>query len=303
MKQKILVTGSSGTIGTRLCEKLLDAGYDVIGVDYQPNKWSSRVKDISLQINLLNKEEILNKIPKDVDFVIHLAANARVYDLVVDTSKAFDNFKSLYNILEFARLNNVKKFMFASSREVYGNSERLVYKEDEAHVKNCESPYTASKVGGEALVHSYQQCYGVNFIIVRFSNVYGMYDESDRVVPLFVRLCKQGKDLTVFGKEKLLDFTYIDDAVVGVMLCIEKFDTAKNEVYNLAFGEGTSILKVAEMIKDSLGTQNNINVTERRTGEVIRYVADISKAREKLGYNPTVPFVDGLNKSLEWYNR
>lgn len=301
--KKILVTGSSGTIGTRLCEKLLENGYKVVGVDYRPNEWNQRIQSITLNIDLRNKEDVLNKLPKDVDLVIHLAANARVYNLVVDPSLARDNFETLFNILEFTRINNIKKFMFSSSREVYGNSNKIMHTEDEAYVKNCESPYTASKIGGEALVHSYQQCYGINFVMFRFSNVYGMYDNSDRVIPLFIKLCKEGKDLIVYGKEKLLDFTYIDDTIAGILLCIRKFDEIKNDVFNLAFGEGTSILEVAQLIKEMLKANNKIEIKKNRTGEVVKYIADISKAKEKTGYNPEITIVDGIKRSIEWYSK
>ncbi len=92
-----------------------------------------------------------------------------------------------------------------TSREVYGNSKQIVHSENEAYVRKCESPYTASKIGGEALVHAYHQCYGINFIITRFSNVYGMYDDSDRVIPLFIKLTNGNKDLVIYGKEKYMD--------------------------------------------------------------------------------------------------
>ena len=296
---KILVTGSSGTVGTRLCEKLLDKGYEVIGVDFVENKWNQRVNSVTTVVDMRNKEEVL-KLPK-VDMVIHLAANARVYNLVVDPSLARDNFETLFNILEYTRQNEVKKFMFSSSREVYGNSDKIIHSEDEAFVKNCESPYTASKIGGEALVHSYQQCYDIDFIIFRFSNVYGMYDESDRVVPLFIRLCDEGKDLVVYGEEKLLDFTYIDDTIEGIILCIEKFDEVKNDVFNLAYGEGTSILEVAQLIKKLLGSENKISIESNRIGEVVKYVADISKAKAKLGYDPKTTIVEGIKKAISWF--
>ncbi len=300
--KKILVTGSSGTIGTRLCEKLLENGYEVVGVDYKLNGWSEKINCTKIKVDLRNKEDVLNKLPKDVDLIIHLAANARVYNLVVDPSLARDNFEMLFNVLEFTRINNIKRFMFSSSREVYGNSDKVIHKEDEAYVKNCESPYTASKIGGEALVHSYQQCYGINFIIFRFSNVYGMYDCSDRVVPLFIKRCKEGKDLIIFGKEKLLDFTYIDDTIAGILQCIKNFNEIKNEVFNLAYGQGTSILEVAQLIKELLKTNNKIEIRENRTGEVIKYIADISKAKEKIGYNPQTTIAEGVRKSIDWYN-
>jgi UDP-glucose 4-epimerase len=172
--------------------------------------------------------------------------------------------------------------MFASSREVYGNTREPVHAEDDVHVSMCESPYTASKLGGEALVHAYAQCYGIDFIIMRFSNVYGMYDDSDRVIPLFIRSTKAGRDLVIYGKDKMLDFTYIDDAVDGVVKCIGKFDAAKNDVYNLAFGEGVAITRVAELIRSRTGSKSRIKTGEKRTGEVVRFVADITKARKKL---------------------
>jgi UDP-glucose 4-epimerase len=151
------------------------------------------------------------------------------------------------------------------------------------------------------LVYAYQQCYGLDFVNIRFSNVYGMYDESNRVVPLFIKLTKQGQDLTVFGKDKLLDFTYIDDAVHGVLQTLARWEQARNDVYNLAFGEGTSILEVAETVRKRLGASNRIHIGENRPGEVVQYVADITRAREKLRYQPRVPFAEGIERAVQWY--
>lgn len=298
---KILVTGSSGTIGTRLCQQLLVAGHEVVGADWKPNKWDSGVNDITINIDLRNKEEVLSKLPKDIDIVIHLAANARVYNLVVDPSLARDNFETVFNVLEFTRQNGIKKIVFSSSREVYGNSEKIKYAEDDAFVKNCESPYTASKIAGESLVHSYQQCYGMDFIIFRFSNVYGMYDESDRVVPLFITKCSKNEDIVVYGKEKLLDFTYIDDVIEGIISSIEKFDSVKNDTYNLAYGEGTSIMDVASQIQTEFASTNAINVEGNRTGEVVKYIADISRAKRAIGFNPKITTQEGMRLSIQWY--
>lgn len=298
---KILVTGSSGTIGTRLCETLLKKNYTVIGADWKPNKWNPKIDKLTLRVDLRDKEKVMQQLPVDIDLVIHLAANARVYNLVLDPSLARDNFESLFNVLEYCRLRKVKGFMFSSSREVYGNSDKIVHVEDEAYVKNCESPYTASKIGGEALVHSYHQCYHLDFVIFRFSNVYGMYDESDRVVPLFIRLCKKDQDICIFGKEKLLDFTYIDDTVAGIMLTLQQFSSIKNDTFNIAYGQGTSILEVAQLTKELLNSKSKLIIQGNRTGEVVRFIADIAKAREKLGYEPHITIVEGIKKSIEWY--
>jgi nucleoside-diphosphate-sugar epimerase len=300
-----LVTGSSGTIGTRLCERLLDAGSEVIGVDWVPNKWQARVQAVTLHADLRHAEEtaaLADKLKgKKIGCMVHLAANARVYELVENPERALDNMTSLFRSLELCRTLGIKRFVFASSREGYGNIKVDKYKEDMVRVENCESPYTASKVGGEALVHSYARCYGIDAVIVRFSNVYGMYDDSERVVPLFIRLAKQNKTLTVFGKDKCLDFTYIDDAVAGVKAILERFDAVKGETINLAYGEGTTIVKLAEDIRSLLKSSSDMKVTDSRTGEVTRYIADISKARKLLGYDPKTPFAEGVKKSVEWY--
>jgi nucleoside-diphosphate-sugar epimerase len=298
--KRILVTGSSGTIGTRLCEKLTERGYHITGLDTRTNKWSKTVNNITILADLRDKAA-LDRLPKDVDMIIHLAANARVYDLVLRPDLAKDNFDMLFNILEFCRLNKIKRFIFASSREVYGNTNQHNHSEDEAYVRNCESPYTASKIGGEALVHSYGQCYGIDFIIIRFSNVYGMYDDSDRVVPLFIRHAKENREIVVYGKDKFLDFTYIDDAVSGVRKCIEKFNQVKNDVFNIAYGKGIGIAEMGRLVKEHMCSKSGIKLKENRKGEVVKFVADISKAKQKLGYVPRTSIEEGIKKSIEWY--
>lgn len=298
--KRVLVTGSSGTIGTYLCEQLLARGYNLTGIDWKPNRWNKKAHALTKIVDLRDRDA-LGKVKGDFDLIIHLAANARVYNLVKDPSMARDNFETLFNVLEFARKNNVKRFIFSSSREVYGNSDKLIHHEDEAYVKNCESPYTASKIAGEALIHSYHQCYGTEFVIVRLSNVYGMYDVSDRVVPLFITKAMAGEPLTVYGREKLLDFTYISDAVDGILRCIDKFESVKNDTFNIAMGKGTTLLEVAQLINSFLDAETEVVLHGSRTGEVVKYIADISKAKEILGYEPRVTIVEGIQRSIKWY--
>ncbi len=300
---KILVTGSSGTIGTRLCELLLAKGEDVVGVDWVENKWNPALNAKTILCDMRDEAKVMDLLPKSADILVHLAANARVYELVEHPDRARDNFLTLFNALEYCRKNGVKKFIFASSRESYGNIAAEKYSEDLVRVENCESPYTASKVGGEALVQSYARCYDMDCIIFRFSNVYGMYDDSVRVVPLFIRKARANEPLMIFGKDKCLDFTYIDDCVSGIMAAIEKFDAAKNDTYNLAFGEGTTIVHLAERIIELLGSSSTLEIGQPRTGEVIRYIADISKAKRVLGYKPKTSFEDGIKLSVDWYTK
>ena len=151
------------------------------------------------------------------------------------------------------------------------------------------------------MVWAYQRCYGIDSIIFRFSNVYGMYDESDRLVPLFIGRARRGDDLIVYGKDKILDFTYIDDTVDGMLSGIRNFDAAKNDTYNLAYGKGISLVDVAKEMKRLIGSKSKVDVRKSRVGEVVRYIADIKKAKRVLGYKPKIHIEEGLKKSVEWY--
>ena len=161
-RKSIIVTGSSGTIGTRLMQTLISKGYKVIGIDKVKNKWDKKVNSLTKIIDLRNQSKLLELNVK-ADIIIHLAANARVYNLVVNPKLAKDNVSTVFNVCEFARKKNIKKILFASSREVYGDSGLILHSEEDAYMKNCESPYTASKVFGETLITSYMKCYEINY--------------------------------------------------------------------------------------------------------------------------------------------
>ncbi len=298
--KKILVTGSSGTIGTRLCERLLEMGYDVCGVDIKPNKWSAKINALTIIADLTDRAQ-LAKLPKGFDLAIHLAANARVYNIVLNPYQSRDNFEMSFNVLEHCRSAGIKRLIFASSREVYGNIEKATLAEGDAVIESSESPYSASKAATECFVRAYQKCYGIDFIITRFSNVYGMYDESDRIVPLAIRLCRENRPIEVFGKDKELDFTYIDDTVLGIVKCVEKFDSARNETFNIATGKAEFILATVEGIRKRLNSKSKISIGKNRVGEVVKFVADISKAKKMLGYSPKYSFEEGISKTVGWY--
>ncbi len=299
---RILVTGSSGTIGTALCETLLGSGFDVTGADIKPNKWNPEVQKRTINIDL-RQDNLAARLPGDMDMVIHLAANARVYNLVVQPSLALDNILMVYNVLEYARNSGVKRILFASSREVYGNSSKEVHDEDDARIDSCESAYTASKISGEALIHAYRRCYGIDSVILRFSNVYGKYDESDRLIPLYIKLTSENIDLVVYGRDKLLDFTHIDDTVKGIMLTIDRFEDVKSSTFNIASGKGVSIIQVAELVKNIIPSSNKVIIDSNRTGEVVKYIADITRAEKELGYHPAVDIKEGIRRSAEWYSK
>lgn len=300
MTSSVLVTGSSGMIGTALLESLLNDGYDAWGVDIRPNRWRKNVDNRTTNLDLTSSE-IPESGVENTDTIIHAAANARVFKLVEQPKLAYDNLEMTFNILELAREYNIPNIIFLSSREVYGENYPYVCSEDNVQLRDCESPYTASKLGSEALLNSYTNCYGINKSILRLSNVYGRYDTTDRVVPLFIAKAIEDEDLTIYGEEKLLDFTYIDDAIRGIRACLDQFEKAMGMTFNIASGRGHTINELADKIIAETKSDSRVTIERSRAGEINKFVADISKAKQILGYSPNYSFERGIENTVKWY--
>jgi len=295
---KILVTGSSGTIGTALCIELIKNRYDVTGVDIKPNEWNSEVDKRTVLVDL----SVGVPVGGVFDLIIHLAANAKVHQSVKQPDLARDNFLMTYNVLEYARRMNAP-VIFASSREVYGDNIITFAKAEETiEPRKLKSPYAATKVAAEALVCAYNQSYNLDYIIFRLSNVYGKYDKSERVIPTWIKAAGKGEDLIVYGKEKAYDFTYIDDCVDAFMLAAKRFESAKNETYNIAFGDAIKLTDLAVLIQKEMGVKGELKIKQNRAGEVGFYHADIDNARRKLMFEPKVDIKEGIKKTVKWYN-
>jgi len=301
MKQAILLTGSSGTVGTALALRLIGVGHRVIPLDIKHSYWDKGI-DRRTVIHDLRKplDSALSR--KRPDMIVHLAANARVHDLVVRPDLALDNYVMVHNVLEFARRRGIARVLFSSSREVYGESRPNARRaEDDTHVKRIKAPYTASKFAAEALIHAYRECYEIKPVIARLSNVYGRYDVSERVVPYFLYSAIRDHDIEVFGKTKKLDFTYIDDCVDGLVRIVERFDGVVGKTFNLSTGRGERLLDLARMIVSMIGSKSKISCTSKRVGEISSFIGDIRLARRLLGYRPVTSLKAGLGPSFEWY--
>ncbi|MCP5100552.1 MAG: NAD-dependent epimerase/dehydratase family protein [Chloroflexi bacterium] len=306
---RILITGSSGQIGTNLGLYLQKNGHFVFGIDKRPNSWTTKIEtllqDLSVPYRHFEKGIGHAEYPPDLDLVVHFAAHAKVHELVQQPDRALENITMTYNVLEFCRHNNLP-IIFSSSREVYGDIHRYITEESYADFAFTESPYSASKISGEALIYSYAQCYGLKYLVFRFSNVYGRYDNDIermlRVIPHFIRQIKQNMPITVYGKDKVLDFTYIDDCIGGVSRGIELLvnGTESNHTINLAFGQGTSLVTMAEYIGEALGVVPDMTIEPARIGEVTHYIANIGKARALLNYEPQTSLKEGIQKSVDW---
>jgi UDP-glucose 4-epimerase len=196
--------------------------------------------------------------------------------------------------------------VFSSSREVYGDIHRFETEETNADFAFTESPYSASKIAGEALVYSYARCYGIRYLVFRFSNVYGRFDNDiermERVIPLFIRKISNDEDIIVYGPEKVLDFTYVDDCVDGVARGVYALAGGQvaNQTVNLAFGQGNSLVRMAELVGAAVGVKPRMTLEPSLVGEVTRYVADIKRAQELLGYQPRVSLEEGIERTVAW---
>ncbi|HET8606676.1 MAG TPA: tRNA (adenosine(37)-N6)-dimethylallyltransferase MiaA [Gaiellaceae bacterium] len=221
---RILVTGSSGQIGTNLALRLIADGHEVFGVDKRQNPWTDAfpylMQDLASPYPAFSGGIGGVEYPQ-VDAVVHLAAHAKVHQLVAEPHRALENVVMTFNVLEYARGLGLP-LVYASTREVYGDIRRFEgYGEETADFAFTESPYSASKIAGEAFLYSYARCYGLDYLAFRFSNVYGRYDNDlhrmSRVIPLFVHRLSRGEPVTVYGgDDKTLDFTYVDDCVDGI---------------------------------------------------------------------------------------
>ena len=301
---RVLITGSSGQIGTNLALRLIADGHEVFGVDKRQNTWTDAFRYLlqDLAGNLAGVEY------PPVDLVVHLAAHAKVHQLVREPHRALENVVITFNVLELCRRLRVP-IVLASSREVYGDVHRFEgYDEATADFAFTESTYSASKIAGEAFVYSYARCYGLPYLVFRFSNVYGRFDNDlqrmVRVLPLFTHSMLRDEPITVFGgNDKTLDFTYIDDCVDGIALGVEALFGGRvvNHTINLAFGQGNTLIRAAELIGAELGVEPRLTVAPSLLGEVTHYVADITKARTLLGWEPQVPLDEGLKRSVAWF--
>ena len=300
---RILITGSSGQIGTNVGLALLERGDSVLGVDHRPNSWTDRIETVLLDLATAAVTDL--PAGKAFDAVIHLAAYAKVFELVEHPERAMDNARMCFTVLEYCRRHKCP-IVFGSSREVYGDIHRHVTDEAAADFVVAESPYSASKIAGEAFIYSYAQCYQLPYLVFRFSNVYGRYDTDadrmERVIPLFIDRIAREQPIVVFGRNKVLDFTYVDDCIAGVLAGVDALVGRRvtDQTINLAFGHGSTLVDVVNLASLALGREAKVTYEPSRPGEVTRYVADIAKARELLGYEPKTPLSGGIGLAIKW---
>jgi len=298
----LLITGSSGQIGTNLALRYLALGHTVSGVDVRQNFWNTGIPTL---IHDLAQAPLPDAFSVRPDVVVHLAAHAKVHQSVEQPARAHENVVMTHHMLEFCRRQKVP-LIYSSSREVYGNISRPTTRETDADFLTAASPYSASKIACEAAIYAYARCYGLRYIVFRLSNVYGRYDTDasrmERVIPLVIERFRNNQWVTLYGADKVLDFTHVDDCISGLSLGIDRLLSGKlmHETINLAAGCGHSLSELASLTAATLGVEPKVRHEPIRLGEISRYVANIDKAREQLGFSPQIQLPAGIAKTVHW---
>lgn len=235
------------------------------------------------------------------DAIIHLAAKAGVRPSIQDpVGYQRANVIATQNLLEFARDNGIKQFVFASSSSVYGVNPNVPWREDD-YVLQPISPYAGTKVSCELLGHVYSHLYGIRFLGLRFFTVYGPRQRPDLAINKFVRLIDAGEPVPVFGDGSTRrDYTFIGDIVAGILGALH-YDKTGYEVVNLGNDQTVTLAEMIATIEDVVGKKAIIDRQPQQPGDVPQTWADVSKARELFGYQPKTTFKDGVKSFYDWW--
>jgi UDP-glucuronate 4-epimerase len=312
-----VITGGAGFIGSHLIRKLLstDTQLKITCIDNFDPFYSADIKQANIRnfkasphfrflyidIATATPEELSDAITDKVDVIIHMAAKAGVWHSV-QNPLAYQqvNVIGLQNMLEFARQKETKQFVFASSSSVYGVNDHFPWKEDEQLLPI--SPYAMTKLSGEMLGHVYSRLFGIRFIALRFFTVYGPSQRPDLAIHKFTKSILKDQPITVYGNGKTSrDYTYVDDTINGVIAAID-YNGSMFEIINLGHNQPVELLDLIEAIEDTLGKKAVIEWLPEQPGDVPKTFADISKAKQLLGYEPGMPLDQGLKNFYRWFN-
>lgn len=311
---RVLVTGAAGFIGSHTAEHLLRRGDEVVGLDnfndfYDPTLKRRNAALLASHPGFAMVEADLCDEPAldalfargGFDGVVHLAAWAGVRpsiqrpDIYVDA-----NIRGTTNLLERVR-RGATRFVFASSSSVYGGRETVPFRETD-EVDRPISPYAATKKAGEVLCYTWHHLYGLPVSALRFFTVYGPRQRPEMAIHRFATLLSRGEPVPMFGDgQSARDYTYVDDIVQGTVAALDRCEGY--EVYNLGESQTTRLDTLIQTLADALGVEARIKVLPEQPGDVPITFADISKARARLGYAPSVDIREGVQRFVTWFRR
>ena len=308
----VLLTGAAGFIGFKTGQELLKRGYKVIGVDNMNDYYDPKLKEYRLNLLKENENfkfyrvdienlEALRVIFEDskIDGVINLAARAGVrYSIENPFVYTTTNTLGTLNLLELMKEFGIKKFVLASTSSLYAG-QPMPFKED-LPVNTPISPYAASKKGAEVMAYTYHYLYGFDVTVVRYFTVYGPAGRPDMCIFRFIKWIDEGTPITVYGDgTQSRDFTYVDDIAEGT---IRAFETETGyEIVNLGGNHPHQLKEVIRLIEEYLGKKAEIVYRPFHKADLKATWADITKAKELLGWEPEVSLEEGLRRTVEWH--
>jgi UDP-glucuronate 4-epimerase len=308
----VLITGGAGFIGSTIADRLLEEGKKVVVIDNMDDYYDPALKERNIAKaeksdhyrfyrGDIRDAALLGQIfsENSIELVIHLAAKAGVRPSLVDPELYYDvNVMGTLRLLEAMRSAGVKKLLFASSSSVYGNNKKTPFSESD-NVDFPISPYAASKKAGELLCYNYHHLYDFDIFCLRYFTVYGPRQRPEMAISLFTRHIRDGLPIKMFGDgSSARDYTFIDDIVQGVLLAAEKLKGY--DIINLGESSTISLKGMIETVEKVVGKKALIEQHPMQPGDVNLTYADISRAREKLGYQPTTDVESGIKKYYNW---
>lgn len=312
MNQHVLVTGGAGFIGSHLVEKLLHEGHKVTVIDnfdpfYPRAVKEDNIKDIVhhpdfrlFELDIRDGANMKQLLTEKYDAIIHLAAKAGVRPSISDPIGYEDvNVKGTLQLLEFAKENGIKQFVFGSSSSVYGVNPHLPWKEDEVQLLPI-SPYAATKIAAELIGHVYSKLHGIRFIALRFFTVFGPRQRPDLAIHSFSKKILKNESIQVFGDGTTRrDYTFVSDIIAGILAALQ-YDKSDFEIINLGNHRSVSLNQLLSTLEEVLGQKLIIDHMPEQTGDVPATYADISKAERLLNYHPHTGLKEGIAAFRDW---
>lgn len=312
---QFLLTGGAGFIGSHVGERLLRDGHQLTVIDdlnafYDPALKRANLATLAalggsrfefIEADIADRAQLDRALAgRHPEQVIHLAARAGVRPSLLEPALYQRvNVEGTVNLLESARATGCRKFILASSSSVYGVNSKVPFSEQDP-VASAISPYAASKLACEALGHTYHNVYGLDVAMLRFFTVYGPRQRPDLAIHKFASLIASGKPIPVFGDGSTRrDYTYADDIVEGVIACTQR--QFGYEVFNLGESQTVRLDALISLLEESIGRKAILDRRPPQPGDVPLTCADISKARERLGYRPGTLIADGIPRFVRWF--
>ena len=305
---RLLVTGGAGFIGSNFTRRAVGQGHDVVVLDkltYAGNKENLRDLLDAQKVDFVKGDvcdrDLVDRLAKDADAVVHFAAETHVDRSILEAGDFVQtDVVGTFSVLEACRKGDVKRLVFISTDEVYGEAEDGPCREDAPLMP--KSPYAASKAGADRLAFSYFATYGLPVVISRCTNNYGPYQHPEKLIPLFVTNALEDKPLPVYGTGKnTRDWIHVDDHCAALDRLLEAKGVA-GEVFNIGASEEHSVNEIASAILKTLGKPKSLlKAVPDRPGHVQRHAVDAARIRSKLHWKPSRSFAEGLEETIRWY--